>query len=214
MDDGDEEHGTDEGLRDRLRRLRWRLSGAWTLPTFALATVVGTVVVVVLPLAGQSSNVVGAFLLCGVLNLFLLAVVAPGAGYVLRRRRPELPRDVATDRAGTALMTAMVGLLLAIGIAHHGSKVASDATDRRQLEAVRRYLHDQAAPEYLANIGNESVWKQTDDLYRTCIPGRDPRKNLCLYVDMSGPYPAIRVDPDQQPNSVVAGPDNPGRKSP
>ncbi len=212
MDHRDEEHGTDEGLRDRLRRLRWRLSGAWSLPTFALATLFGTLVVVLLPLAGQESNVVGAFLLCGFLNLFVLAVLAPGAGLLLRRRRPELPRAVANDRAGTALMTAAVGVLLALGLAHHGAKVASDDTDRRQLQAVRTYLHNQAEPQYLANIGRESVWKQSDDLYRTCVPGRDPRKNLCLYVDMSGPYPSIAKDPDQQPNSVVAGPDNPGRR--
>jgi hypothetical protein len=195
-----------------MRRLRWRLSGAWGLPTFVLATFVGTAIVVLLPLAGQKSNVVGAFLLCGFANLFVLAVVAPGAGWLLRRRRPELPRAVATDRAGTGLMVGLLGVLLAIGIAHHGSKVASDDADRRQLAAVRRYLHNQADAQYRANIGRESVWKQSDELYRTCVPGRDPRKNLCLYVDMSGPYPAISVDPDQQPNSVVAGPDNPGRR--
>lgn len=211
MDDGDEEHSTDEGLRDRLRRLRWRLSGAWGLPTFVLATCAGTLIVVLLPLAGQGSNVVGAFLLCGFLNLFVLAVLAPGAGRLVRRRRPELPRAVATDRAGTGLMVGAVGVLLVIGLAHHGAKVASDDADRRQLAAVRQYLHDQADAQYLANIGSESVWKQSDELYRTCIPGRDPRKNLCLYVDLSGPYPAISVDPDQQPNSVIAGPDNPGR---
>jgi hypothetical protein len=211
MDDGNQQHGTDEGLRDRMRRLRWRLSGAWGLPTFVLATVAGTGGVVLLPLAGQQSNVVGAFLLCGFANLFVLAVLAPGAGWILRRRRPQLPRAVAVDRAGTGLMVALLGVLLAIGITHHGAKVASDAADRRQLAAVRRYLHDQADGQYRANIGHESVWKQSDGLYRTCVPGRDPQKNLCLYVDMAGPYPAISVDPDQQPNSVVAGPDNPGR---
>ncbi|MCW2957515.1 MAG: hypothetical protein JWP18_318 [Solirubrobacterales bacterium] len=211
MDDGDEDHGTDEGLRDGLRRLRWRLSGAWGLPTFVLATLAGAVIIVRLPLAGQSSNLVGAFLLCGFANLFVLAVLAPGAGWLLRRRRPELPRAVAADRAGTALMVGVLGVLLGVGIAHHGAKVASDDMDRRQLAAVRRYLHDQAPAQYRGNIGRENVWKQSDDLYRTCVPGRDRRKNLCLYVDMSGPYPAINVDPDQQPNSVVAGPDNPGR---
>ncbi len=211
MDDGAAEHGTREGPRDRLRRLRWRLSGAWALPTFVLTTAAGTVVVMLLPLAGQRSNAVGAFLLCGFANLFVLAVLAPAAGWMLRRSRPGLPRVVATDRAATGLMVGLLGVLLTIGLVHHGAKVASDDADRRQLAAVRRYLHDQADAQYLANIGRESVWKQSDDLYRTCVPGRDRRKNLCLYVDMSGAYPAITVDPDQQPNSVVAGPDNPGR---
>jgi hypothetical protein len=212
MDDGARQPATDDGLRDRLRRLRWRMSGAWGVPTFILATLAGAVIISLRPIAGQSANVVGAFLFCGFANLAVVAVLARPAGWCLRRRHPELPPAVAADRAGTGLMLALLGVLTAIGLAHHGSVVAAGDADRRQLQAVRAYLVRQAPPEYVHNIGNESVWKQSDVLYRTCVPGNDPGKNLCMYVDVSGPAATVRVDPDQQPNSVVAGPDNPGRR--
>ncbi|MCW3017363.1 MAG: hypothetical protein JWO02_4455 [Solirubrobacterales bacterium] len=212
MDDGAQEPAEDDGLRDRLRRLRWRMSGAWGIPTFLLATLAGTVIINLLPIAGQSSSVVGAFLLCGFANLVVLGAIAPIAGWWLRRLHPELPRAVAADRAGTGLMVGLLGGLVALGVAHHGSVVAAGDADARQLQAVRDYLRRQAPPEYVQNIGNESVWKQSDVLNRTCVPGNDPRKHLCVYADLSGPTPTIRVDPDQQPNSVLAGPDNPGRQ--
>jgi hypothetical protein len=212
MDDGAQQPATDDGLRDRLRRVRWRMSGAWGVPTFIAATLAGTVLISLQPIVGQSPNVVGAFLFCGFANLVVLGVIAPSAGWWLRRRRPELPRAVAADQAGTALMVALLGVLFVVGLAHHGSVVAADDADRRQLRAVRAYLQRRAPPEYAHNIGNESVWKQSDVLYRTCVPGNDPSKNLCMYVDLSGPAATVHVDPDQQPNSVVAGPDNPGRR--
>ncbi len=212
MDQGDRDDVMDDGLRDRMRRLRWRLSGAWGLPTFVLTTIAGTVVISLLPIVGQDTNIVAAFLFCGFANLVVMGIVAPWGGWWLRRRRPQLPRAIAVDRAGTALMTGLVGVLLIVGLAHHGAVVTADDTDARQLQAVRQYLQTQAPAEYVHSVGNENVWKQSDTLYRTCVPGRDPRKNLCVYVDMSGPYPALNVDRDQQPNSVVAGPDNPGRR--
>jgi len=212
MDDGAPQPATDDGLRDRLRRLRWRMSGAWSIPTFLVATLAGAVVIDLLPIVGQSSNIVAAFLFCGFANLVLLAAVAPSGGWWLRRQRPELPRAVAADRAGTALMVGLLGVFLILGATHRGAVVAAGEADERQLRAVRAYLRREAPPQYAHNIGNESVWKQSDTLYRTCVPGDDPRRHLCVYVDLSGPVATVRADADQQPNSVLAGPDNPGRR--
>lgn len=212
MDDGAPSDAQDEGLQDRLRRLRWRLSGAWALPTFGVATVAGAIVIDVLPIVGQSTNFVAAFLFCGFANLLILGVLAPGAGWVLRRRRPALPRAVATDRAGTALMLGLLVGFLALGLAHRDAVLAADDADALQLRAARAFVTRTGEGQYVSNIGNESVWKQSDELYRTCVPGDDPRKHLCVYVDLSGAHPLVRRDADQQPNSVVAGPDNPGRR--
>ena len=205
--------GDDPGRAgQRLTRLRWRLRGAWQWPTFIGLTIAEGVMLHLLPVAGDSADALGAFLLCGFANLGVVALLAPLAGRRLRRRRPQLPRTVASDYAGTALMVALFAVLLAAGLAHRPAVRAAQDTYRLQLGAVRRYLADQAPAEYARNIGHESTWKQAPDLFRTCVPGRDPRRALCLIVDTSGPVPSVVRDPDQQPNSVVAGPDNPGRR--
>lgn len=205
--------GQDPGAAgQRLTRLRWRLRGAWQWPTFIVLTLVEALMVHLLPIAGDSANALGAFLLCAFANLGVVALLAPLAGRWLRRRRPHLPSAVAADYAGTTLLVALFATLLAIGLAHHPAVGRAHDTYRIQLAAVRRYLAHQAPPEYARNVGRESTWKQAPDLFRTCVPGPDPRRDLCLIVDTSGPSPSVVRDPDQQPNSVVAGPDNPGRR--
>ena len=55
-----------DGLQTRLRRLRWRLRGAWLWPTFAVAMVVDAVLLHMLPIAGDGgTGWVPAFLLAG-----------------------------------------------------------------------------------------------------------------------------------------------------
>jgi hypothetical protein len=78
--------------------------------------------------------------------------------------------------------------------------------------AVREWVATQAPPVYRANIDRADSWKQGSHLYRTCVPGPDPRRALCLIVFTDQRPPAVQRDPDQRPNSVVAGPDNPGRQ--
>jgi hypothetical protein len=56
------------------------------------------------------------------------------------------------------------------------------------------------------------TWKQGPDLYRTCVPGPNPRRAFCVIVDMRLQPPHVIRDTDQSPNSVLAGPDNPGRQ--
>ena len=121
-------------------------------------------------------------------------------------------RGVANDRAGTALMVALFAALLTAGLVHRGAVTASRDAFRVQLAAARMWVAHRAPAQYAANLGRESTWKQGTDLYRTCVPGRDPRRQLCLIIDTSGPSPSVTRDPDQQPNSVLAGPDNPGRR--
>lgn len=211
MDEAARHEQDRERLGDRVRRARWRLSGAWLLPTFALATFAGTVLVHLLPIAGDHTGVVGAFLLCGFANLIVIAALAPAGGWLLRRRRPGLPKAIAVDRAGTALMVALLALLALAGGLHHGAVVASSDADGRALAAARAYVRAHAPAQYARRSAQVSVWKPSDVLYRTCFPGSDPARDLCLYVDVSADPPRVRRDPDQQPNAVIAGQDNPAR---
>lgn len=194
-------------------RLRWRLRGAWQAPAFAGFTLLEAVLLNRLPISGDEGiDPIGGFLLCGFFNLAIVAFLAPVAARLARRRRPSaLPLGVLQDRVATSLMGALAVGLLAIGIAHHADVEESRREYERQLVAVRAYVAHQAPPEFRAGIGAESVWKQKDDFYRTCVPGPDPRRNLCLYVETDGVTTVTR-DPDMQSNSRIAGPDNPGRR--
>lgn len=193
------------------RRLLWKLRGAKLWPAFAVVTVAETIVLHALPPSGERADVVPVFLICGFANLAIMAAGAPLAGRLLRRRRPALPLDVAADTAGTVLIVGLFALLTALGVAHRGSVDRARASDRQALAAARAWFARNAPREFRPGIGHESVWKQGGGLYRTCVHGPDPHRDVCVYVDLSGPAPRVARDPDQQPNSVIAGPDNPGR---
>jgi hypothetical protein len=55
------------------------------------------------------------------------------------------------------------------------------------------------------------TWKQGPRLYRNCVPGPTRRRSFCVFVDTRTHPPAVIGDHDRSPNSVLAGPDNPGR---
>ena len=193
-------------------RLRWRLRGAMLWPAFAVALVVDAVLLHVLPIAGEGHpGPVASLLLAAFFNLVVVAVGAPLAGRALRRRRPDMPRVVADDQAGTVLLALVTAGLVVLGVAHRPA-LQDDERDRlAQADAVRAYVAHRAPAEYRANIDRADTWRQGPDLWRTCVPGRDPHRALCLFVTTDQSPPGIAVDRDQRPNSVVSGPENPGR---
>jgi hypothetical protein len=197
------------------KRLRWRLRGASQWPTFAVLLPVDAILLHVLPIAGDSQpGVVPALLLSGFFNLVVVAALTPLAGARLRRRRPGMPKVVADDRAGTWLLLGLAVALVAAGVAHRPALHAARDDFAAQMAAVRRYVAAHAPPEYRRNIDRADTWKQAPELYRTCVPGPDPDRALCLIVQTGRSRPGVVLDPDQQPNAKVAGADNPGRLAP
>ena len=194
-------------------RLRWRLRGAMLWPAFALAIVVDAVLLHVLPIAGEGRpGPVASVLLATFFNLVTVAVGAPLAGRWLRRRRPQTPKVVADDQAGTVLVGLVAVALLVLGLVHRPALQDADRDRVAQAEAVRAYVAHRAPAEYRANIDRADTARQGPDLWRTCVPGRDPQRALCLFVTTDQSPPGITVDRDQRPNSSVSGPDNPGRQ--
>jgi hypothetical protein len=200
-----------EAMDDRVwtRRLRWRLRGARLWPSFALLTLLDGLLVHHNPIAGDRTGVVPGILLAGFLNLVAIVLVAP---LLARRLRGGRPREIAEDRAGTAVIVAVTVALGAIGLAHAGAVDHADRDMAAQLAAARRYFAVSAPPAYRAHRDRLDTWKQAEDLYRTCIPGPDSDHALCVFVTTDSRPPGVRLDPDQEPNSVLAGPDNPGRR--
>jgi hypothetical protein len=193
-----------------LARLRWRLAGATMWPAFGLAVLASTALLHWLPFAGdQGLGLVPAFLVSGFVCLAVVAAGAPAAGWVLRRRVAGLPKVVADDRAGTALLGLLVLVLLAGGLAHRGTIVEEEQDFASQAIAARRAIATQAPPEF--RDGVLSTTKQGPDLYRTCAAGPSPSEAFCVLVMTDQHPPGITVDRDRRPNEVVSGPRNPGR---
>src|SRR3954464_9192752 len=108
-------------------RLRWRLRGATMWPAFVLAVVLDAVLLHELPIAGaRAPEPFGAVLLSFFFNLVAVAIGAPLAGRLLRRRRAGLPQVVADDRAGTAVLGVLSAALAVAGLAHRPAMRAGE----------------------------------------------------------------------------------------
>jgi 4-amino-4-deoxy-L-arabinose transferase-like glycosyltransferase len=188
------------------RRLRWRLRGAWQWPAFVVLTVVDGVLLSELPpYEGGPPGIFPGVLLAAFANLLAIAVVAPFVGRLVRRRRPDLPRMIASDYAGAWLLAGITVALAAGGWAHRGAAAAEDARE----QAVARAMHDYVvtrAPEYMPALDHIDAIRLEPDRYRACVPGRDERHALCLYVSTDQNPPGITRDTSQDPNSIFHRP--------
>ena len=191
--------GADERRR-ALRRLRWRLRGAVLWPTFAVVTVLEMLLLHWLPLAGERTHVVPALLLAGCLNIIAVALLGGLGGIALRRRRPDLPKVVADDYAGTAALVLVAIVFVAVGLAHRPEVVARRAAFAEQSLAVRRWVQANGDSFERAHVDAATTLRVDRDLYRTCVPGRDPRHWLCLFVHTDASPPVVRRDPNHESN--------------
>jgi hypothetical protein len=197
--------------REALRRFRWRRRGAWQWPTFTGAVVGEALLLHFEPVSGEGADLAAGVLLAGALNLFVLAALGPMLGTLLRRRRTDLPRPVARDYASTTLMLTLVAATVGLGLAHHPAVVATRRAFQDQSDAVRMYVRLHAPADYRARIDAADSWRIDTNLYRTCVPGPDPARRLCLIVDTSMSPPGITLDPNRAPNSTYVGPEAVGR---
>lgn len=183
-------------------RLRWRMRGAWLWPAFFGLTLVDGIVIWRLPpYAGAPPGLVGGMLLAGVANLLLIAVVAPLVGRRLRRVRQDLPRLIAVDYAGTALVAMLAVLVLAAGLVHRPAVAAEQAERDAVLAATRDYVREQA-PRFAPGLAAVDLLQLSSVSYRACVPGSDPRRWLCLIVDTDQSPPGLVRDDSMEPNSA------------
>ncbi len=202
-----------EASEDRhvwLRRLRWRLRGAWLVPAFVAFTLADTVILQLLPFTGdRGPGYVATFLIAGFLNLLVIAVIGPLFGLWLSRRDPRLPLFAAKDRTGVAALAALCVLLVIGGLLHRPAVRGERDALQAQARAAQRYFASQAPARFRAHLGAMTTWKAGEDLYRTCVPGPDARRQLCVYVATDQSPPGVRLDDSQEPNEVLAGPTAP-----
>jgi hypothetical protein len=190
----------EHSARVRLTRLRWRMRGAWLWPAFfALCAIDGILIATLPPFDGAPGDVVGGVLMAGFANLAVLALLGPLAARALRRRRPDLPRVVAYDYAGTALVLALGAVVLALGLLHRPAVLAERGDEDAMFAAVQQYVGAHATG-WRSGLGAIDAVQLAPEVYRACVPGDDPRRSLCLIVDTDRRPARVVRDDSMQPN--------------
>jgi hypothetical protein len=194
------------------RRLRWRMRGAWQWPVFAVLVVVDAVLLHALPIAGDGPALIPALLLAGFFSLVTVAVLAPLAGWMVRRRRRDLPDVVASDYAGAALLAGLTVVLVLLGLAHRGDVQARRDAFARGVHQAREYVAHTAPAQYRRHVDEMTSLRFDGGLYRMCVPGDDATRSLCLFVDTAQNPPGLRRDTNPLPNaSYLSAGAGPGR---
>lgn len=187
-----------------LARLRWRMRGAWLWPTFAALTVLDGLLIHAWPLSGEGTGLAPALLLSGILNLGAVAVLGPLLGRLVRRRRQDLPRAVAFDYAGTALLAVVAAGLLAVAVHHQGAVMREARASRLAVGLAREYVLTRAPAAYRANAAQADTIRVVEgQLYRTCVPARDAERPLCVLVHLDTDQPTIVLN-GHEPNASWA----------
>ncbi len=184
-----------------MRRMRWRLRGAWLWPTFVVATLAEMALLHWLPVQGDATRWISGLLVAGCLNLIAVVVLGGPGGMLLRRRRPDLPSVVASDYAGTAALAVVALSLVAAGLAHRPGIADRRAAFDEQLLAVHRWVTQNGDAYANAHLSGADTVVVDAELFRTCVPSRDPKRWLCLIVDTSTSPPAVKRDPNREPNA-------------
>lgn len=191
----------DPDLRARFVRLRWRMRGAWMWPAFVALTVADGVLLLELPFYDAApDDLYGTLLVAGVINLAAVALVAPVLGWLVRRRAGDLPREVARDYAGTALLCAIAAGFLGGGLVHRPAVREAERDLARGAAAVRDWVQARA-PATVPGLARADVLRLEEDLYRFCVPETDPERPLCLIVETDEEPAVVRPDGDRTPNS-------------
>jgi hypothetical protein len=195
----------DEGLGARRRqglvRLRWRLRGAWLWPGFVALTLLEMVLLHWLPLAGQGTDFIPALLLAGSLNLIAVALLGGLGGRALRRVRRDMPKVVADNYAGTTILALMAATFVTVGLVHRPEVIDRRKAFSRQSQAVQRWVQANGDDFAAAHVRRADTLTIEEDLWRTCVPGPDPKRWLCLIVDTSQSPPGITRDPNRESNT-------------
>ncbi len=187
--------------RQGLRRLRWRLSGAWLWPSFVVVTLLEMGLLHWLPIAGEGSGWIAALLLAGCLNLIAVVLIGGLGSIVLRRLRPALPKVVADDRAGLAALAFVGFAFLAAGLVHRPELADEHAAFAQQSMAVRLWVDANGNDFARTHVDAADTVRVDRDLYRTCVPQIDPKRWLCLIVDTSHEPPRVKRDTSRESNA-------------
>ena len=99
-------------------------------------------------------------------------------------------------------MLAVICAGFAVGGLIHRPAVAAERAD---VAAVAASTHDYVVaqePGYRDGLAAMDAMRVEEDLYRSCVPGPDPQRWLCLFVTTDQRPPGVTEDPDRAPNAA------------
>lgn len=185
-------------------RLAWRFRGALLWPLFVVLTVAEGILLTQLPIAGDGGTALpSGLLLAATLNLIAVAAIGPLLAIWLRRRRADLPKVVAQDHAGTAMLVVVLVSFVVAGAIHAPQKADAERDYTAQAHAAAEYIRTQAPAEYQDGIGAMTTIKMEDERYRTCAPGDDPDRWFCVLVSTDTSPPGITRDKSGESNLTL-----------
>jgi hypothetical protein len=173
----------------RLARMRWRLRGAWLAPALVVATVADAVIGHLLPPAGETQTIVAAALLGTFFNLLAVLLLRVPFSVLLRRRRPDLPRIVARDYAGTIAITLVSTVILLVGVLHRPTIIANRNAMNDAISRAQAFIGDRAPAEFRRNLERVSTYTiEPGRIYRTCVPSISTSRTYCVVVKTQMPF--------------------------
>ena len=188
-----------------LARARWRRRGEWLWPTFALLVIVDAVIGHELPPSGDTQTVVAAALLGCALSLAGVVILSWPLSKVVERFRPDLPRVVARDYSGTAVVVTIAVALLAAGLAHRSAVLAHRNALRDATVRAAAWIGDRAPAEFRRDVVEiDTLTIEAGSVYRSCVPSSDGRRSYCVIVKPRLPLDQSVRYAGGEPNSVFA----------
>ena len=95
---------------------------------------------------------------------------------------------VARDYAGTTVVCAIAALMLAAGLAHHGTVLEHRRAMQDAITRAQAFIGDRAPAEFRRNLRWVSTFAiEPGSLYRACVPSLDGRRTYCVVVNRSLP---------------------------
>jgi hypothetical protein len=172
-----------------LARMRWRRRGAWLAPALVVATVADAIIGHLLPPAGESQTLFAAALLGAVFNLLALLLLRVPISAMVRRRRPDLPRVVSRDYAGTVAVAFVSAALLLVGVLHRPTIIANRNAMNDAITRAQAWIGVHAPAEFRRNLTRVSTYViEPGRIYRTCVPSASSRRTYCVVVKSQMPF--------------------------
>ena len=174
-------------------------------PAFVALIAVDAVIGHLLPPVGERQTLVAAALGGLVLNLLGVILLSWPIGLLIRRRRPDLPRSIARDYGGTAVVLTITTVLLVAGLAHRSSITGEQASMRDALVRAEAFIGDRAPDQFRRNIKLiDTVAIQPGSIYRMCVPGAHGIRTYCVVVNTQLPFARSVRFAGYEPNSVLS----------
>jgi hypothetical protein len=188
-----------------LARARWRRRGAWLHPAFVVLAVVDAYIGYRLPVTGDSASFPGMLIAAVFLNLVAAIVITLPLSALIRRGRPDLPKVVARDRAGTCAVLLVTVGFLSLGLAHRPGIQADRRALRDALVRAVAWMGDHAPEQFRAHLDHLDTYTlEPGRVYRTCVPNRAATRTYCVVVRRGMPFAQSVKFAGYEPNSVFS----------